>query len=181
MARGSAIEIRFNRAPTTRCPDPLSQYPGDQYSVWLYNNPVRDRGAITFDQSIPLVDGIPESAGRVTATIPADLPGVNDTSLWYLRLDTTLSTAPQVGALPNEVPANWARCRVSSMPRDRLQLLDLLLFSDWLLRLDMMTLHMLEYSSIRVDRKSELLALCKRQRSKRLDADSCPFTYNPGE
>lgn len=96
LARGSNVAIRFNRAPSTHCSDPLSQYPGDPYSVWLYNNPVRDRNKILFDQSLQLVHGIPESAGSVTITIPVDLPEVNDPSVWYLRLATSLSTAPQV-------------------------------------------------------------------------------------
>lgn len=96
VAPGSTIQIRFSRAPTSRCPDPLTQYPGDPYSVWLYNNPVRDRDLLNFDHSARLVQGIPEADGSVTITIPSDLPDVNDSSLWYLRVATSLSTAPQV-------------------------------------------------------------------------------------
>lgn len=97
VAPGSTIQIRFNREPTTRCPDPLTQYPGDSYSVWLYNNPVRNRNALSFDESMPLVSGIPEADGSVTITIPVDLPPVSDSSVWYLRVSTSLLTAPQVG------------------------------------------------------------------------------------
>ncbi|RJE27432.1 hypothetical protein PHISCL_00166 [Aspergillus sclerotialis] len=96
VAPGSTIQIRFNREPTTRCPNPLTQYPGDPYSVWLYNNPVRNRDLISFDHSMPLLRDIPESDGGMSITIPADLPDVSDSSVWYLRVQTTLSNAPQV-------------------------------------------------------------------------------------
>lgn len=90
------MRVQFDRKPTGRCPDPLSQYPGDDYSVWLYNNPVRNLDTISFDQSIKITDGIKEKAGLVDITIPKDLPQVKDGSLWYLRVGTSLSTAPQV-------------------------------------------------------------------------------------
>jgi hypothetical protein len=90
------VSVRFDRKPTGRCQDPLSQYPGDDYSVWLYNNPVRKMDTISFDQSIKITDGIKEKAGLVDVTIPKDLPEVKDGSVWYLRVATTLSTAPQV-------------------------------------------------------------------------------------
>lgn len=96
VAPGSTIQIRFNREPTTHCPDPLVQYPGDSYSAWLYNNPVRNRDVISFDQSLPLLRDVPESDGGMSITIPADLPDVPDSSVWYLRIQTTLSNAPQV-------------------------------------------------------------------------------------
>lgn len=51
---------------------------------------------ISFDQSIKITDGIKEKAGLVDVTIPKDLPEVKDGSVWYLRVATTLSTAPQV-------------------------------------------------------------------------------------
>jgi hypothetical protein len=77
----------------------LNQYPGDDYSVWLYNNPVRVPNAVNFDQSIKIATGIKEKAGAVDVTIPKDLPQVKDGSVWYLRLGTSLSTAPQVSFL----------------------------------------------------------------------------------
>ena len=90
------MRVRFNRKPTGRCPDPLTQYPGDAYNVWLYNNPVRNLDTITFDQSIKIASGINETVGVVDVTIPKNLPAVQDGSLWYLRIGTSLSTAPQV-------------------------------------------------------------------------------------
>lgn len=90
------MRVHFDRKPTGRCPDPLNQYPGSDYSVWLYNNPVRKLDTISFDQSIKITGGIKEKAGLVNVTIPKDLPKVKDSSLWYLRIDTSLSTAPQV-------------------------------------------------------------------------------------
>lgn len=90
------MRVQFDRKPTGRCPDPLSQYPGDDYNVWLYNNPVRNLDTISFDQSIKITAGIKEKAGLVDITIPKDLPQVKDGSLWYLRVATSLSTAPQV-------------------------------------------------------------------------------------
>ncbi|KAJ5682810.1 hypothetical protein N7462_005975 [Penicillium macrosclerotiorum] len=95
---GQTVHVRFNRQPTTHCADPLAKYPGDKYSVWLYNNPVRNLDTIKFDQQIKLVDGIPESAGVVDVKIPKNLPKVKDGSVWYLRLGTSLSTAPQVSS-----------------------------------------------------------------------------------
>ena len=96
VTAGQTVRVRFNRKPTGRCPDPLTQYPGDAYSVWLYNNPVRNLDTISFDQSIKIAGGINETAGVVDVTIPKNLPAVQDGSLWYLRIGTSLSTAPQV-------------------------------------------------------------------------------------
>jgi hypothetical protein len=96
VTAGQTIKVRFDRKPTGRCPDPLTQYPGDDYSVWLYNNPVRKLDTISFDQSIKITSGIKEKAGVVDVTIPKNLPDVKDGSLWYLRVGTSLSTAPQV-------------------------------------------------------------------------------------
>lgn len=96
VSAGQTVRVQFDRKPTGRCPDPLSQYPGDDYNVWLYNNPVRNLDTISFDQSIKITDGIKEKAGLVDITIPKDLPQVKDGSLWYLRVGTSLSTAPQV-------------------------------------------------------------------------------------
>ncbi|KAJ5274500.1 hypothetical protein N7497_005105 [Penicillium chrysogenum] len=101
VSAGQTVRVNFDRKPTGRCPDPLTQYPGDDYSVWLYNNPVRNLDAISFDQSIKITDGIKEKAGGVDVTIPKDLPQVKDGSLWYLRVGTSLSTAPQMPSLFN--------------------------------------------------------------------------------
>lgn len=95
MTAGDTIQLRFNRQPTTHCSEP-SKYPADKYSVWLYNNPVRNLDVIHFDQSLKVVDGIDGNKGTVNIKIPKNLPKVKDGSVWYLRLSTTLSTAPQV-------------------------------------------------------------------------------------
>jgi len=96
VTAGQTVHLRFNRKPTSHCTDPLNKYPGDKYSVWLYNNPVRDRDTINFDERMQIASGIAESAGVVDVKIPEDLPQVRNDSVWYLRLDTALSTAPQV-------------------------------------------------------------------------------------
>ncbi|KAA8647476.1 uncharacterized protein ATNIH1004_006169 [Aspergillus tanneri] len=95
VAPGSKIDIRFNRAPTSHCPDPLNKYAGGNYSLWPYNNPMRNRDTIAYDQSIEIQSDIPESQGVVTITIPENLPVVKDYSVWYLRLSTYLPDAPQ--------------------------------------------------------------------------------------
>lgn len=96
VAPGAKITLKFNRASTGRCDDALNQYPGDPYSVWLYNNPVRNLDQLSWDESLQVGKKVDESKGTVTFTIPKDLPAVNDDSVWYLRLSTSLSTAPQV-------------------------------------------------------------------------------------
>jgi hypothetical protein len=96
VTAGQIVHLRFNRAPTTHCTDPLAKYPGSNYTVFLYNNPVRNLDAIHFDAQIKIAGDIPESAGKVDVKIPKNLPKVKDGSVWYLRLDTTLATAPQV-------------------------------------------------------------------------------------
>ncbi|QQK42024.1 hypothetical protein Pdw03_4878 [Penicillium digitatum] len=101
VSAGQTVRVHFDRQPTGRCPDPLSQYPGSDYGVWLYNNPVRKLDTISFDKSIKITGGIKEKAGLVDVTIPKDLPQVKDGSLWYLRIDTSLSTAPQMPSLFN--------------------------------------------------------------------------------
>ncbi|OJJ80334.1 uncharacterized protein ASPGLDRAFT_69435 [Aspergillus glaucus CBS 516.65] len=101
VAPGTTIDIRFNRAPTTNCEDPLAQYPGDYYSVWLYNNPVRNLDTINYDHQVKLTDGFSEKDGKVSITIPEDLPTVDDESVWYLRLSGSLSTAPQMPTIYN--------------------------------------------------------------------------------
>lgn len=99
VTAGQTIEVRFDRKPTGLCPNPLNQYPGEDYSVWLYNNPVRDRDNLSFDHSVKITGGINEQTGLVDITIPNDLPDVQDGSVWYLRVSTTLVTAPQVSFL----------------------------------------------------------------------------------
>ncbi|KAF7113835.1 hypothetical protein CNMCM5793_004890 [Aspergillus hiratsukae] len=101
VAPGTQLELRFNRAPTTHCPNPLTQYPGSDYKVLLYNNPVRGPNYVTFDQSTMIQQGIKEQDGKVTITVPAELPAVNDDSVWYLRVQTVLETAPQMPSLFN--------------------------------------------------------------------------------
>lgn len=96
VTAGQTVHLRFNRKPTSHCTDPLNKYPADKYSVWLYNNPVRNLDTINFDKRIQIASGISGSAGVVDVTIPKNLPQVKDGSLWYLRIDTSLSTAPQV-------------------------------------------------------------------------------------
>lgn len=96
MKAGQTVHLRFNRAPTTHCADPLAQYPGSNYTVFLYNNPVRNLDTIHFDAQIKIAGDIPESVGAVAVKIPKDLPQVQDGTVWYLRLGTTLATAPQV-------------------------------------------------------------------------------------
>lgn len=96
VAPGAEITLKFNRESTERCDSSLSQYPGTPYYVWLVNNPVRNRDFVSWDQRVKITDGVSEDGGEVTITIPDDLPAVNDDSVWYLRVDTVLSTAPQV-------------------------------------------------------------------------------------
>ncbi|KAJ5161900.1 hypothetical protein N7492_007292 [Penicillium capsulatum] len=96
VTAGDTIHLRFNRQPTTHCSDALSKYPADKYSVWLYNNPVRNRDTVSWDQSVKVLDGIDGNKGFVDVKIPKNLPQVQDGSVWYLRLSTVLSTAPQV-------------------------------------------------------------------------------------
>lgn len=96
MTAGQTVHLRFNRKPTSHCADPLNKYPADKYSVWLYNNPVRNLDTINFDKRIQIASGISGSAGVVDVTIPKNLPQVKDGSLWYLRIDSSLPTAPQV-------------------------------------------------------------------------------------
>ncbi|KAJ5332707.1 hypothetical protein N7541_002515 [Penicillium brevicompactum] len=101
VTAGQTIKVRFDRKPTAHCADPLNKYPGDDYSVWLYNNPVRKQDTISFDQSIKITSGIKEKAGVIDVTIPKNLPQVKEGSLWYLRVQTSLSTAPQMPSLFN--------------------------------------------------------------------------------
>lgn len=100
MTEGQTVHIRFNRQPTTHCSDPLTKYPTSKYSIWLYNNPVRNLDTINFDQSIKIADNIPANANAFDVKIPAKLPNVKNQDVWYLRLSTSLDTAPQVRYTP---------------------------------------------------------------------------------
>lgn len=99
VTEGQTIHLRFNRQPTVHCSDPLVKYPTSKYSVWLYNNPVRNLDTINFDKQIKIADNIPATANAVDVKIPANLPKVNNKDVWYLRLSTSLDTAPQVRVL----------------------------------------------------------------------------------
>ncbi|KAL4882268.1 hypothetical protein BJY04DRAFT_187565 [Aspergillus karnatakaensis] len=88
------VEIRFNRN-SGRCDSLYDQFPTGEYSLWLYNNPVREAGFVKSDYQVKLEGNIPSDAGSVTFTLPDDLPEVDDDTVWYLRLDTWLPTAPQ--------------------------------------------------------------------------------------
>ncbi|KAJ6120968.1 hypothetical protein N7523_005248 [Penicillium sp. IBT 18751x] len=101
VTAGQTVHLRFDRKPTSHCADPLSKYAADKYSVWLYNNPVRNLDTIDFDQRIRIASGIDGSAGKVDVTIPKNLPHVKDGSVWYLRIDTSLSSAPQMPTIYN--------------------------------------------------------------------------------
>lgn len=96
VTEGQTVHLRFNRKPTVHCSDPLTKYPTGKYSVWLYNNPVRDRDNLKYDQRIKIADNISGTANAVDVKIPANIPKVNNKDVWYLRLDTVLETAPQV-------------------------------------------------------------------------------------
>ncbi|KAL2865016.1 uncharacterized protein BJX67DRAFT_383232 [Aspergillus lucknowensis] len=100
LAANWPVEIGFNRN-SGRCDAIYDQYPNSNYSVWLYNNPVRELGNVQADYQVRLRDGIPSDAGRVTVTLPSDLPEVDDDTVWYLRLDTWLPTAPQMPSFFN--------------------------------------------------------------------------------
>lgn len=96
LSPGQTISLHFNRAPTTHCPDPLAKYPTGTYGVWLYNNPVRNLDTISFTQTIKIEQGINATCGHIYVKIPEKLPAVQHGDLWYLRLDSSLDTAPQV-------------------------------------------------------------------------------------
>lgn len=98
LVPGQTVQLRFNRAPTTHCSDPLAKYPTSKYGygVWLYNNPVRDLDTIDYSASVKIAQGINATSGVVNVKIPTNLPHVKDETVWYLRLDTSLDTAPQV-------------------------------------------------------------------------------------
>ncbi|KAL2827958.1 hypothetical protein BDW59DRAFT_53301 [Aspergillus cavernicola] len=94
------VEIGFNRN-SGRCGTLYDNFPSGNYSLWLHNNPVLDMGFVKSDYQLKLQDGIPNTAGRITFSLPDDLPDVDDDTVWYLRLDTYLPTAPQMPSLFN--------------------------------------------------------------------------------
>ncbi|KAL4819768.1 hypothetical protein BDW67DRAFT_154093 [Aspergillus spinulosporus] len=99
LTTGTPLEIKFNRN-SGRC-DSLNDYPTGNYSLWLHNNPVRNLGFVNSDYQVKIQDGISSDATSVTFTLPDDLPEVADDTVWYLRLDTYLPTAPQMPSLFN--------------------------------------------------------------------------------
>ncbi|KAJ5221890.1 uncharacterized protein N7469_010777 [Penicillium citrinum] len=101
VKEGQTVHLRFDRQPTVHCSDPLAKYPAGEYSVWLYNNPVRDRDNIKYDKQIKIASGISAKANSVDIKIPANIPKVNNKDVWYLRLDTTLVSAPQMPSIYN--------------------------------------------------------------------------------
>ncbi|KAL4929777.1 uncharacterized protein BDV17DRAFT_260981 [Aspergillus undulatus] len=95
------LSIHFNRN-SGRCDnDYYDQYPNGNYSLWLYNNPVRDLGFVNADYRVKIQDGISPDAKSVSFQLPEDLPEVEDDTVWYLRLDTYLPTAPQMPSFFN--------------------------------------------------------------------------------
>lgn len=97
LTTGTPLEIKFDRN-SGRC-DSLNDYPTGNYSLWLHNNPVRNMGFVNSDYKVKIQDGISSDATSVIFTLPDDLPEVADDTVWYLRLDTYLPTAPQVRPL----------------------------------------------------------------------------------
>ncbi|KAL3476500.1 hypothetical protein BJX99DRAFT_141183 [Aspergillus californicus] len=99
LAADANVDIAFNRN-SGRCGDLYDQYPTSEYSLWLWNNPFRGAGYVTtWDARVQVKDGIPADADSVTFSVPDDLPAVNDDTVWYLRLDTTVPDAPQYPSL----------------------------------------------------------------------------------
>ncbi|PKX96383.1 uncharacterized protein P174DRAFT_457179 [Aspergillus novofumigatus IBT 16806] len=91
VSLGDKIEFRWNRNPTGHCPDPLCEYPGSDYKIVIYNNPQPGPNGVNAEQT--------EEDGKFRAQIPKSLPVVKDDSLWYLRIETVLETAPQMPTL----------------------------------------------------------------------------------
>ncbi|KAL4914670.1 hypothetical protein BDW62DRAFT_190077 [Aspergillus aurantiobrunneus] len=100
IAANSPLEIHFNRN-SGRCGSTFDNYPTSEYSLWLYNNPVREQGFVNWESRVKVQGEIPSDADSVTFSLPADLPEVEDDTVWYLRLDTTLPTAPQMPSFFN--------------------------------------------------------------------------------
>ncbi|KAL4904348.1 hypothetical protein BDW74DRAFT_29536 [Aspergillus multicolor] len=99
IAAGTTVEIKFDRN-SGRCDSYLDAYPAANYSLWLYNNPVSVMNGVKSDAEIKIrQNDIPSNATSVTFTVPTDLPEVDDETVWYLRLSTSLNTAPQMPSL----------------------------------------------------------------------------------
>lgn len=87
---------------------------------------MRDRDTISFAQSIKIEQGINATCGHIYVKIPAKLPAVQHGDLWYLRLDTSLDTAPQVCfyflfLFPEKTGVDFIiRCRLCTTLLDRL-------------------------------------------------------------
>ncbi|KAE8352034.1 hypothetical protein BDV28DRAFT_8303 [Aspergillus coremiiformis] len=96
VAPETEITIKFNR-DSKNCAEYLSKFEGSDYSINLYNNPVRNLDVIKFDKQILIQKDIPEKTGTATITIPSkeELGTVADDSVWYLRISTSLQNAPQ--------------------------------------------------------------------------------------
>lgn len=96
LTPGQSVQLRFNRHATSHCSDPLAKYPAGKYNIFLYNNPVRNLDVIDYDQSIKIATQVDGTSGTINVKIPSNLPKVKNDTVWYLRLDTDLATAPQV-------------------------------------------------------------------------------------
>ncbi|KAL4787026.1 hypothetical protein BJX76DRAFT_354636 [Aspergillus varians] len=100
IAANWPVEIRFNRN-SGRCDALYDGFANAEYTLFLYNNPVREQGFVQSEYQVKLQDGIPADAGSVTFSLPTDLPEVADDTVWYIRLATYLPTAPQSPSLFN--------------------------------------------------------------------------------
>ncbi|KKK19864.1 hypothetical protein AOCH_000569 [Aspergillus ochraceoroseus] len=94
IAAGTTVDIVFDRH-SGRCSIPDDAKAGP-YNVWLANNPVIVPNGVHTDYYAKIAGPFPESEGRISVTIPRDLPAVQAETLWYLRLDTDLPDTPQV-------------------------------------------------------------------------------------
>lgn len=92
---GTEVTIQFN-LESGRCNNLYEGQSPNNWSLWLYNNPVHDMGFADWDKQVPINKNISAEARSVTFSIPTDLPPVDDDSLWYLRLSASLPRAPQV-------------------------------------------------------------------------------------
>lgn len=57
---------------------------------------VRIPNGVKWDAQVKVMNGIKNTVEEVAIKIPENLPKVNNTDVWYLRLDTVLVNAPQV-------------------------------------------------------------------------------------
>ncbi|KAF4159536.1 hypothetical protein CNMCM8927_003123 [Aspergillus lentulus] len=77
------------------------EYPGNDYKIVMYNNPQPGPTGVNVEQTVILYGVIKEEDGKFRAEIPKSLPDVKDDSLWYLRIEAVLETAPQMPTLFN--------------------------------------------------------------------------------